>query len=456
MSGPFKSDVTEFLRRLRSDFGFIISAAVFLIPPLLLLTEALFLTRRPLFLVAFFLAGSGAEFLLDLLLRRFYFRGRLTRRRFFFLQYLVRTIIGLPFTIYLALGAATALPGLFRFLPVLVLVDRSRQAGQFAGQVFFFAAGVFLYALLVDVGLPDERGWMVLAAYSGLAGLLSVELQRRHRAGLARAVLRRERHLWRLRHDHVVAREGLLLRSILPEDDVRRRQSDRDVSGESGEFLVLAVNFPGMHQAAEDARVTGGDALAEFQRAWDLQYDHLRRRLEDLGFTTDLDGGGLLRAARRLESGSGDLDVVLFPLVFETLELLHFVARNRRAREGRGRRAWRAEAAVAAGCAVRGSRSSYNPAPSFRGPVIEELERRLLFVPAMNQTAFLADERTTGGAGDRLLVHPDLAVLVRPVLRCRGRRIQPEMVHSPADPSELFDRRRRHRSRTGHPGAHPL
>ncbi len=413
MSGPFRSDVEEFLRRLRSDFGFAISTAVFLIPPALLLCEALLIARRPLFFVTFFLAGTGAEFLLDLLLRRFLYRGWINRRRFFFYQYLVRTIIGLPFTIYLSLGAATPLPGLFRFLPVLVLVDRSRLVSQFAGQVTFFAAGVFAYALLVDLGLPDERGWIVLIAYSGLAALLGVELQRRGSARLARARLRRERGLWHLRYDHIAAREERLLRSILPEADVRRRQADREVAIEAGEFLVLAMSFPGLHAAGQDARDAGDEAVLELQRSWDLQYDHLRRRLEDQGFVVNLDGM-MLQAARRLDRDSGELEELLFPLVFEARELLRLVARDRRAREGRGRRGWRAEAAIAAGSCVRGRRSSYHPAPAFRGPVMDELERRLLFVPALNQTAFLADERNVERAGERLLVHPDLAAWVRP------------------------------------------
>lgn len=380
--------------RLSSDSDFRISLFIFFAPLVCLALEVVVSGGgKPFFATGIFLAGTLLELLLDGLLRRRAAQERITRSRWLSLQYLNRTVLGLPLTIYLASAAISPATALFRLLPVVYLLCQSRQRSQPILHLILYLIGFFLYVAGLRYSWPGEREWLQAATGFGLGALV---LWREHlgaKRTLVAARLRRELSRRTRAYRHVAARESRLLDAILVTPErVRRYRDDRAIAPVAGDMLCVAVAFFDPHQAVYDlvrrAREERGNAeaaLQEFEHEWDLCVDQYRTKFAQAGCLLIV-GDRLIYAidsnfaSGKFDGAPGSERVAqerLLELIFVVRSLLAFTGRSRRALEGRGRVGWSAQAAVAHGFGALVRRGPENPGIVGRGPVFRAVEGQL-------------------------------------------------------------------------------
>jgi hypothetical protein len=412
MSGLSRSDHP--LRALIRDPEFRVSLGIIWFAPLVYLALAgILIERQPYFAPGFFLAGTSLELAIDAFLRWGGTPGRFTRHGFHRWQYLNRTILGLPFTIYLAMGAAYPAVALFRLLPALYLFGQNRQFTQSCAHLGLFAAGLFIYGGILHYRWPGDRGILIAAIGCGLGALVMVRERLTARLTLVAAGTRRELLRGAARLQAATRREKRLLRTILPDAAVRLYQQNRNIEPEAGEFVCVAVAFPDLNEAAAAwvrpaaAEMSQADTLREWEHEWELCVDRYRSGLSEAGCGLVLNTGMTIYGACRLASGeltSAD-EQAIFRLVFATRTLLEFSERSRRLLEHRGRSGWRALAVLATGSAVLTGTGPSNAGRVLRGPLAATLEQGLLAMARM---------RPEPGRVDRLWLAAMPAAIVRP------------------------------------------
>ncbi len=428
MSAPSRSERLVRIKELLLDPSLQLSLFACFAPIFVLFLQRFFAEPRGLFQFGFFALGAGAELCLDAWLVARYRAGRITRRRFLLLQYLNRTVVGLPLTVYLAAAHRYGFVALLRFLPAVYGLAASGprlRAGWFAA---LFALGVIAYRILQDVAPPGEREIVIVLAALALAFLILAYDLRRRRAEL-RALARRRADLRvRRERDHVRARETRLLQALLPPSAVERFQKDRPMRPEPGYYAALGFYFPELNDRAGDfardgERLSVADAIYELQREWNLFCEHFRTRMLECDLIP-LSGTASITGVRLLDANAPpDREALrtllfrerrlLFQLYFEGLRLRDFCLRTRRQLEQRGRRGWFCRAALAVGDAVLMQTGGENPAPALRGPLAAELKRRLAHDAPINQTTFMKDERRISQE-DSFLIQPALIDIFAP------------------------------------------
>lgn len=428
MSAPSRSERLVRIKTLLLNPSIQLGLFACCAPLLVLLIQRFFAEPRGLFQFGFFALGAATELALDAWLVARFQSGRMSRRRFLLLQYLNRTVVGLPLTVYLAAAHRYGFIALLRFLPAvygLAVAGPRLRAGWFAA---FFAFGVIAYRILRDVSPPGEREIVIVLASLALAFLILAYDSRRRDA--ERQMLTRRRADLRVRRerDHIRARETRLLQALLPPPSIERFQKDRPLRPESGYFAALGFYFPELNERAGDfaregERLSSADSVQELQREWNLFSEYFRTRMLECELIP-LSGAASITGVRLLESNvPTDREALrsllfrerrlLFQLYFEGLRLRDFCLRTRRQLEQRGRRGWFCRGALAAGEAALMQTGGENPAPALRGALALELKRRLAHDAPINQTTFMKDERRISQE-DSFLIQPTLIDIFAP------------------------------------------
>lgn len=441
MSGPSRNDLSNpaSLRDVIVNPEFRVSLLIFFAPLAFLALEFLVSGRKPFFAASVFLLGSFVELALDAFLLLRGRKGQLGNRRLAWFQYLNRTVLGLPITIYLASTAVSPTIALFRLLPVLYLLCRSRVSSQPLIHLGLYAIGLFIYAAGLRYAWPGEREILQAAVGVGLGSLVLWREWLASGSALVRARTRRTLSRTARDFNTTFARETRLLEAILiTPDRVRRHQSDRTIAPIGGEMLCVAAGFPGLHNVvdafarrAEDDRIQSTTLFQEFEHEWDLCVDQYRQGLTRAGCQV-LVGDRFIYGVELLEVGSGsgvgdrdrkagsgiDIQRRVLELVFAVRSLLAFSSRSRRSLEGRGRSGWLAHAAIAKGFGAFVRRGPENPAIVVRGPVFRILENQLDSRVQEGSAQTAVDSSGAPISGDRLRtetiwIQPQLAQPVR-------------------------------------------
>ena len=378
----------------------------------------------------FFSTGAALEFMLSLQLLRLKEQGVLTRRRHYQAEYLTRTVIGLPLTVYFTIAAPFGFTALLRLLPTLAILGERRLSLCF-WHLFFYVLGLFAFSSMQSMGLP-KGSHAIIALAAVLIGLFLIDRLVRERAWRLDAL--KEAHgAHRLRRalSDRESRETALLSALLPDFQRELYREQKSLLSESGLYLAVGLVFPGLHESLVSfQKSVDYPSEQEGQRDFQLERDRLlefmKQELRPLGLVPGIasDFWFLGRFIRPVRSDTEDLaslardfgserKELLFQATFALNGLLSFAERSRRALEGRGRRGWYVQAAMAAGLAAGMSVGGGNPSWTFRGPIIAELE------------AFLASLLIAPELGMRenaLWMHPTLFESVRPYYREEGRR----------------------------------
>lgn len=431
MSGPFKNDSGR--HWLLREAEPLLSLFICFAPLAALGLEALLSGSKPFFALGLFAAASVIECGVDLWLYssgplhapRSAPLGKFGRdRRARWLQYLNRTVLGLPLTIYLATSAVSPITGLLRLLPVLYLLRTTTALRQALLHFGFYCGGLLVYAAGLRYAWPGEReGYLLFAAVTAGALLywLTEQRSRRQLRGLqnTRDLARARRRL-----AHTAEREERLLETLLVDrETVRRYQLDRPVRPLAEDrLLVVGIDFPGLHAAAaawqrraREAGENGALSMQAWEREWDLCVDHYRRGFQAAGYGCYAGDDGLLvvqPAGTSSEPGwAGHAVAVEERIVLHwTLlirQLLAFSSRSRRSLESRGRMGWGTRAVILAGPGSLARRGPQNPGRVGRGEVFGRL--------ADFQQAHAAPgvSSVPGASGERLYLDSALATTTR-------------------------------------------
>ncbi|MCB1319178.1 MAG: hypothetical protein KDK34_02935 [Leptospiraceae bacterium] len=143
----------------------------FLLPLPFILAEIYLGPRQSYFNFHLFLGGTILELCLDMLAYHAVFAERISRRRFLFYRYLIRTALGLPFSVYLILGMHIPIIGMLRYLPTLRLLRPLRNRRQFIWHLVLFAVGYCAYLMLRDFNWPSIYAIITGCVYVGVGAL---------------------------------------------------------------------------------------------------------------------------------------------------------------------------------------------------------------------------------------------------------------------------------------------
>lgn len=376
----------------------------FTLPLAVLLPVRFFLGERGSLSLEIFLAGTGLEVVLLFALQQARARSLVAGRRAAFYDFLVRLLVGLPFTAYLIVSAPYSVIGLLRFFPAFYyFLDpaRFRFSLQF---LFFFALGSLCFAFFKDFPYPGRVQTVTIAAGLLVAALWYAATLRNRLVRREALIALRDRGRLERRLALVAAREKAALEATMPATFARLFREQRKLHPESGRYLVALLRFPDLHASLEDfadavdapSRAKGLDAFAG---EWDRFISGLLEQAIRKQYLIARRGETLLCARSRPETPER-LAEETFRLLFWIQEILRNNDQLRRRLHARGRRGWQVLAGLGLGEATGLPQGGGSPAWMMLGGVVRELG------------AFLASAPTAGPASDALWLQPQLKDLV--------------------------------------------
>lgn len=328
--------------------------------------------------ILFYGAGTLTELSVTILLAELVKRDYLSADRMRLLEYLNRVVIGLPMTIYLLLTGPHSSLGAARFLVSLTALPARRNPAGYIWFIVFFTAGSLTASALVHDNIPSENH-IFTVVNAMLASIVMVAAQRavigarRARSESRRKSLHHER-----RGNRLSLLQNRLFSVLLPAPQDRIAAEGRDVRPDPGVYLVAALSFPGLDEAA-------ADSPAEFARDWDRFLIPVTDRLREAGYFTVhagrfvhaamKTGPETLRAEEWMQDSESRAKLVegiaaLFDLLTRAREMSAIRVRN-------GHAPWGLEIALALGPAVGLPSGGGDPSWIFRGSTIRRAEKAL-------------------------------------------------------------------------------
>ncbi len=334
----------------------------------------------PSFSILFFTGLTTVEFLLCALLEYLRLFHSLRRRRYLLVDYLNRTIIGLPLTVYLCTLVVPGYAGFVRFLPALLHFSMGRNPARSVLYSFFFAAGLIAFAAMKEGDLPGAR----TISLASLAVLISSALIIRETAvrKAQKKSLKHKIESGRLsrRNIGLGSKLDLLIRSYLPEN--RAAMYRGRLRSESGLYFGMAADFPGLHESARDFQNAAGypnasEAVVDFEAEWDRYIRYIRAEAEKIGHWPGAFSGYIMSASL-LKSADKDVFRENWKMFFQSallcLSLCEFTERGRRALLHRGRRGWGVRLLLAQGRCIGFPGSGQPLSWNFAGPLPAQFE----------------------------------------------------------------------------------
>lgn len=146
-------------------YGIFTSLAILLVIPHLLFVYTEF-SEDSGFSYSFFLGGALLEGIIAMLLLLLFRHHRIRRIDFIRIDRMLRTVFGLPLTIYLALEAPYGYMAYLRFLPVLVSISFLRGIRGGITHLSFFIAGLFIFSFFKTGRLFDSSHMQMIVYFS--------------------------------------------------------------------------------------------------------------------------------------------------------------------------------------------------------------------------------------------------------------------------------------------------
>lgn len=338
--------------------------------------------------LAVFLAGTGLEALLCFALLGLRRGEFLEPARFELYDFLVRLLVGLPFTAYLLVAAPYSIVALLRFFPVFLFLLGGRRF-RFALRYFlFFLLGGLLFALFKDFPFPAHVQSVTLGVTALLGALLYIrELELRGREVVALKQKRDRSRLARRLH-RIEERERRVLEASMPVTQARLFRENRTLRPRSEDGLLVAYHFPGIHESLLDFAgavdlPTREKGLDGFAGEWDRFITFLMQTTSELQLQLARKGETLY-AVRRLPDEDA-LEADLFRVLFRALECVRYAERTRRSLEHRGRVGWRVHCAITRGEIVGLPQAGGSPGWMFLGEPVRSVERFFADPPASQE-----------------------------------------------------------------------
>lgn len=362
-----------------------------------------------------FAAFTGGELLLSLLFQYFYGQKRITRKKFLLIEYQLRTVFGLPLTVYFAVTAPHPFVALLRFLPALLLLGGRLTLIPALWHASFFFLGTIVFAVWHRRAWPVEGQWAVLVfgvilTSSFLLGRYSYYRLRREGLMLERRMRRTGRNLNGYRE-----KERQLVTGHLPGSACEPYNRGERKIHERGTHLLVGIAFTGNHESLNDFQnaaefLSPDQGLDTFCSRWDGWLDTLTGKMEGLGLTPAANNpfrfyGRLLEAEIAVGREERDAQWArlwkeVYGVLFGMYEILALEEGIRHLILGRGRRPWSLQVAVGLGEVTGLLGREVTPAWHYYGLLVSELERFLMELPAVY------DARAEEG---RMWLHPSFA-----------------------------------------------
>ncbi len=369
-----------------------LSGAAVLAPTLLLFTHRL-LTGPDGFRIGAFLLPALAETGVVLLVAVFVHQDRLRGTRARFLEYGAHTALGLPATVYLAVGSTVPEMALVRQAVVLaLLLFRRHTLFALIQHEFLLVAGIVFLGLrdwensagratiLLHIG---EQCFVFLGAL-GARWLLARVVSRGRSILFAAERGRRRRTILEKRLKEVTE-------ALAPESIAGRIARGRGYGVELADRLVITFDCTGAHLAhdhfakhsPESPRAGVQEFLSEWYRftAWVAE----RSRLPGLFLVP---GFPFLRLVRPSAIASPDPREELLGAIQLAREVIAFLERSRRTLVGRGREGWIASALIERGM-VSAAVGPTEPVWTLRGEAVAAAETFLRALPQTPEHARL-------------------------------------------------------------------
>lgn len=140
----------------------ILNVCTFLLPLSLLLIFDFLDHKHSFFDIRFFLLGTAIESSISLALAFLFQKDHISKKKYFQIDFLNRTVIGLPFTIYLAIAHPVQLLFLTRLVPGIIFIISMRNISLLIVYNILFSGGCLVYIFFKNYGLPSATEWLLL------------------------------------------------------------------------------------------------------------------------------------------------------------------------------------------------------------------------------------------------------------------------------------------------------
>ena len=372
----------SFLSDWRMRLAFFIFAAPFLAVFFLSVLGVPTTSFQPIL----FFCGITAEFLLWFILWRAYNKNKINRSETGRYIYLVYTILGLPFTIYLTQSYGHSLAAFIRFSAVLILLFDFVPRSAVKLHIILFFCGFFLYQFLqAGSGFGTKEGGLMLSYALGTVFIwyrekYALEIQKKF---LSLSLYGRR---WEKKYTQLHIAFMKLLKAAGSPQTAKQILQKKPVHSKCGTYILLSFFFSDMNKSFWNFQMNSTfsetRAVYDFQREWDIFLDHTRQKISalDLEFSIGADNliaGRLLAPHHKEDKNEIILNAkqkeLLFQIFFQVHELLQFSTRTRSSIEHRGSTGWYTTALLGVGFAGSMPSSLENPALVFRGPLVKTL-----------------------------------------------------------------------------------
>ncbi|MBI3396488.1 MAG: hypothetical protein HY042_11675 [Spirochaetia bacterium] len=355
----------------------------------------------------FYAGATGLELLVTWVLAGLAAKETITLRRAQFLDYLNRSVIGLPFTVYLTVAGPHTALGLLRFLTSLYAIPGRGVLWIHTWFTGFYCGGLLFVSYFRNDAIPAEgHVFTALAAAGAAVFLIRAKWLLNHR--LVDLASGKRRALRDVRKGAAIeSRLARLASAVFPKREALLFQEGRDTPARRERILLIAAAFPGFDDRVSEAPGSPG-AETSLYREWERFVEPLHSALLAEGFFVEGGPGGLA-ATTSLEGEGIDKERLARGLAL-VRKLLTTAVQFRRAEESRGRRLWHMQIALAVGDSVGLSCGGGNPSWTHRGRIVRDAENHLAHI----------SHQPADAAWDSLWIHEELCGLLGPFFQNEG------------------------------------
>ena len=336
--------------------------------------------------VLFFILGISLEFIIFLICYSSYRKRKINKAQLRQYVYVLYTVLGLPFSIYLALHPFYGIIALLRFLAILVFLFSFVTKEFVKWHIFLFFCGFFCYQyFLLGENFFSTKQWSLFIFY--IFGAIFVWYREKWIKLLQKKYFyiqiqkRRFENKYKKYQSYVekiIKRTGSSVTSL--------ETKERSLYSNSGIYLLVQFSFYKLYEAFLVGQMETKMTTKSLQQEKEIFLDYICQKYSnfqiEISYTNEsiLIGKNLKKNILSpkkdfLSSLSSIERKEIFEIFFINCDLLEFVKRTRLSIESRGQEAWYTNIFMGLGQSLVMQSYSNDPSLAFYGPIVKELEK---------------------------------------------------------------------------------
>ncbi len=380
-------------------------------------------TRTISFHLSLFLVGVTLEYFLWIGVWHSYKQNKIKRIEFNRYTYLVYTVLGLPFTIYLTQSYGHGILAFLRLQSVLILLLNLLPRAAVIWHISFFFCGFFLYQILQsETGIGKDEFFFIL---SHSVGLFLVWHREKWAHTIQKKILSYYAEKKKLERKNKKLKD-VVSKIITSMGSFQRveRYMEEGTKCNSGTYLLVALFCSDMDKSfwhiQKNIHNSRDMAIDLFQREWEMFLDYTRKMISSLYTDMELSihSDGLMFGHRLVSENDekivkGGFSIYqkekIFHTFFSLQELLRFARETQSSMENRGHIGWHTSILLGLGFVTAMPSNCNNPLLTFRGPLAEEIKKSHLSI----EREMRAQDVPIHTLQDRVWIQPNLDTLFK-------------------------------------------